>query len=401
MKSYDVAVIGGGLIGLCCARWLSKEGLRVVLLERHRVGREASSAAAGMLAPHFEAPMNPQLFLLGLQSLRLFPDLSEGLFEETGIDVGYDRHGTLALYFDSEEFAQSKSKHRWQVDMGAQLQWLTREEVLRQESTISDELVGALYIPNDHQVDNCELVRALLEALIQSGVHIYEDHPVTEVLVEDGRVIGVRSESEKFASRWVINAAGCWAGDIVPQVWTPVRPVRGQMVALDMRGIAHIRHVLHAHRIYLVPRRNGHLLVGATVEEAGFENKTTVGGIAALLTQVVKISAKMREMPVVATWSGLRPGSRDDLPMLGPTEIEGYLLATGHFRNGILLAPITAQLLRDYIVSEEISELVKPFLVERFTRANDDGGSNQWSGAQISRAHERRRNSASLEYRTS
>lgn len=344
------------------------EGAKVTIVEKEQIGREASWAAAGILAPHHQTPVNPQFFLLGLKSLQMYHELTQQLFTQTEINVGYDVHGALAVFYENKKFEDSKEQLRWQIEMGSHLTWLSRQEVLAKEPDLAEDTVGAIWIPGDHQVDNRALLDVLVQSLIQSGVEMYEKHAVTELIIENNKVSGVKTAQEEFFADWVINAAGCWAGEIaVSDLFRPpVRPIRGELLALDMSGIAHFEHVIYANQVYLVPRKDGRLIVGATSEDVGFANTTTARGIHNLLERAMVISAKIGDMPVKSVWSGLRPGTKDHLPILGPTSLAGYLLATGHYRNGILLAPITAKLISDYVRTKEIPDLMRPFLLERF-----------------------------------
>ncbi|MFQ5710126.1 MAG: glycine oxidase ThiO [bacterium] len=369
MQTSDVVIIGGGLIGLCCARWLCRAGFRVVLLERDTVGKQASWAAAGMLAPHFESPAHPPFYSLCLKGLEMYQEFSRELFSETGIRVGYRNLGALALFFEEGEIEDSRARLQWFNNRGADLAWLSQKEVLEREPELSRHILKGQWIPKDHQINNRQLLLALTRALIQDGVEIYEKQPVTDFLIQENKVKGVQTHLGAFYAGWVVNAAGCWAGRIdlnVEGARFSLQPLKGQMVALDMRGIANFKHVIHGNSVYLVPRESGHLLLGATEEEAGFDNHTTVAGIQDLLTRAMTLSPKIDQMPILSTWSGLRPCSQDRLPILGPTPLHGYLIAAGHFRNGILLAPITAKLIAEFVLSGHVPELMQPFLLQRF-----------------------------------
>jgi len=364
MTQPDVLIIGGGIIGCSLALELCREKLRVVVVERGRPGEEASWAAAGMLAPTSEHADVPALAGLAATSASLYASWVEELHHLSGLEVGYSREGTLLVAL-SEEEAQSLSS----VQAGERL---SSEQARRLEPVLSDQILASTYLPGDHYVDNRRLLEAVLEAATRCGVEVRSASLVTELKVEAGRASAVRlADGVTLAAAAVVNAAGCWASQLpeVGERLTPTRPIRGQMVMLghpETSAGRLLHHVVRSPRAYIVPRADGHLLIGSTMEDAGYEKKITASGIAGLLAGGIEIAPALASLPFVEAWAGLRPDSPDHLPILGATDIERYYVATGHFRNGILLAPITAKLLRETILGESPSLPLEAFSPLRF-----------------------------------
>lgn len=347
--STDVVVIGAGIMGCALAWRLRERGLHVTLVERGIPGAEASSAAAGILAPQAEAE-GPGPFLdLALRSRALYPRWVSELQEQTGIDVGYRREGTLVLARTAEELAALQAQGTWQRGYGLKAEVLAPAE-LRALAPALSPAPGALFLPDDHQLEAPVLARALSQAAAQAGARFVRAY-VQRVLRDGNRAIGVALEGERLYARSVVVAAGSWSALIegagVPE--RAVRPMRGQMLELDTRPPL-LRHVVFGHGSggaagYLVPRRDGRLLVGSTMELVGFRKEVTVAGLSRLLRLCEELCPALAEAEVQRTWAGFRPYTEDALPLLGRTPIEGLYLCTGHFRNGILLAPISAEAL--------------------------------------------------------
>lgn len=367
----DVIVVGGGIIGLSIAWFLAKSKVAVTVLERGEPGREASWAAAGMLAPQGESQAGAFLDLC-LKGLDLYPDFADRLRQETGVDVEYRAEGALRVALDDAEAEELQRWYDGQQRAGLPVVWLGPEEARRREPHLSPDVRAAVYIPRDHQVENRRMILALLLAAGRAGARIEAGVEAVGVVVEKGRAVGVETPSGRLKAGAIVNAAGCWAGllgGVEASLRPPVRPVRGQMFDLAMDPAAPFRCVVFSSRTaYLVPRYDGRLLVGATVEEAGYRKAVTAEGLQGLLARALHIAPVVRDYPFLSAWAGLRPGTPDGLPILGPTPVEGLLLATGHYRNGILLAPITAQIIGDLIVQGESPIDLTPFRIERLNR---------------------------------
>ena len=367
MSLPDVLVVGGGVIGCAIARRLALRGARVTLLERDEPGAHASWAAAGMLSPLAEADEPGPFLDLLLDSRALFPALADELARETGIGIAYRTEGTLLVALTAADEATLDRRHGWQAAAALPVERLGAAEALRLEPALAAETRGALLFPGDHQVDNRLLARALAAAASAAGAELRVGTEVKRVIVEGGRAAGVATAGGgRLGAGAVVVAAGSWAGAIegLPRP-LPVFPVHGQLLALGAVPPP-FRHVVHSPRVYLVPRAGGRVIAGATVERVGFEKAVTAGGMLSLLAPALEVVPALRDAPLVESWSGLRPGSPDGLPILGPDpEVPGLFHATGHYRNGILLAPVTADLLAEAVLGAPSPRLA-PFSLARF-----------------------------------
>jgi glycine oxidase len=287
--------------------------------------------------------------------------------------VDLRQEGTLAVALTRDDVGQLRFNYDFQRQLGIRLEWLSGAEVRRREPYLHPNVVAGVFSPDDHQVDNRKAVAALRSAFIAAGGRLHEHAAVDAVDMAGGRVAGVQVGAERHAAEVVVLAAGAWSSAIagLPAPARPaVRPIKGQVLALRMDPAAPLlRHVLWAPKAYLVPRRDGRLLVGATAEERGFDTTITAGGIFALLDGAWRVLPGIEELPIDEMWVGFRPGSRDDAPVLGPCAVEGLVLATGHHRNGILLTPVTADAVARYILSGELDEAIRPFGIDRFAVA--------------------------------
>jgi glycine oxidase len=374
-KGSDVAVIGAGVIGLSIAWRLAQRGLSVTVFDRGRAGEGASHAAAGMLAACAEIePSEERLLTLNRASQALWPDFAAELEAASGETVDLRQEGTLNVALTADEAARLKQHLVLQEKLKLPVSWLSAAEVRRREPALAPGVVGAIASPEDHQVDNRKLARALTIAASAAGVRLVEEMAVTALVVADGRVTGIETAAGLHPAGTVVLAAGAWsrALDGVPaEARPPVRPVKGQMLALGMDPAAPlISHVVWAPGVYLVPRRDGRLILGATVEEKGFDQAITAGGLLSLLHAAWRAVPAIEELPVIETWVGHRPGSRDDAPVLGPGPLAGLVYATGHHRNGILLTPITAKVISDFIIEGRLDPVAEPFRLTRFTAAS-------------------------------
>ena len=353
--SADVVIVGGGVIGLTIARALALRGVRdVCLVERGNLGTEASWAAAGMLLPQVEADSQDAFFELACKSRDLYPAFAAALREETGIDVELDTTGTLYLALTEHDHEEIEKRYEWQTRAGLAVECLSAAEARELEPCISESTLGALRFPKDIQVENRRLLSALANSVKKLGVTITTQTSVAAVLLEGNRVHGVQTARGTISSATVVIAAGSWSSFIEPRPPIPtIEPVRGQMVCLEAKPQL-TRHVIYSPRGYLVPRQDGRLLAGSTSEHAGFAKCVTAGGIASVLRNALEISPAIADLPLADTWAGLRPHAPDGLPVLGPCgEIDGLFCATGHYRNGILLAPLTGELISEAIVSSQ------------------------------------------------
>ena len=357
----DVAVIGGGLVGLATAYELAKRGAAVTIYERGEPARAASWAGAGMLAP-FSESTDPALFALCRQSLAAYPGVVAELHERTGIDSRFRRNGTLHVALDESDVARLRVRETAVRVAGGDVALLARDDVLAREPFVAKHVAGGLLVANEGQVDNRRLGRALVAAARGCGVR-FERVDEIAVACDERRVRGVRTPQGCAAVSTVVNATGAWAGQLagVPApVRVPIRPVAGEMFALALPAGA-IRTQLWHRACYVVPRDDGRLLVGATAVERGFDVRVTASGLHELLDAALSFAPALASFAVVETWAGLRPATPDGRPYIGATALEGYVVACGHHRNGILLAPETGRLVAELIVSGSEPPLLLPF----------------------------------------
>ena len=371
-----VVIIGAGVIGLSIARRLAPRAT-VTVFDRGKAGAGASHAAAGMLAACCEAePGEEALVALGRESQSRWPAFATDLARATGIDVDLRTEGTLVLALTADDQATIAHNLEFQRQLDLPLEWLPAAATRAREPRLAGKIAGALFSPEDHQVDNRKLAHGLRIATERAGAEIREHQPVRQLLVQGRQVRGVvLDDGTSVPADAVVLAAGAWSrgiGGLPPDQRPPVRPIKGQMLALRMDPAAPLlSHVLWAPGVYLVPRRDGRLIVGATVEEKGFDETVTAGGLLTLLEAAWRAIPAVEELPVDEIWVGHRPGSRDDAPILGPGPLDGLFYATGHYRNGILLAPVTADAMARLILDDVVEPAIKLFGLERFlpTRA--------------------------------
>ena len=364
-------MIGAGVIGLGIAWRLAQAGCAVTVFDRGEAGHGASWAAAGMLAAAVETePGEEPLLPLALESQLLWIDFARELEAAAGISVNYRDEGTLVVALNRDDAAQLHHSYEFQKGLVLDLHWLSAAEARQREPHLKPGIAAAVWSPRDHQVENRDLGRALAIAARGAGVELVEHCAVREVLFKGGRATGVVTERGQEPVDVVVLAAGAWSREIggIPAAYLPpVRPIKGQMLALQMDPAAPLlRHVVWLPRAYLAPRNDGRLLIGATVEERGFDNRLTAGGMLALLEGAWRAVPSIEELPIAETWVGFRPGSRDDAPMLGPSGIDGLVVATGHHRNGILLTPVTAAVISAFVLTGRMPEMARPFSPERF-----------------------------------
>lgn len=371
-SKLQTVIIGGGVCGLVIGWQLANAGQRVTLLERGRCGQAATHAAAGMLAAVAECePGEEQLLQLTRWAQELWPSFLERLEAASGLRPEYREEGTLVVALNRDEVDRLRFRHDFQAALGLPLQWLDGRDVRQREPHLRQTAAAAIYSPEDHQVDNRQLAESLKRAFLNAGGDLREETEVTgldcpeeapkRIFIANGEVLEADS---------LVLAAGAWTRGLpgLPDAAKPpVRPLKGQSLALQMDPEAPLlEHVLWTEQIYCVPRRDGRLIIGATVEERGFDDSVTAGGLYALIEGARRALPGIEDLPVIESWSGFRPGCRDDAPVLGATSVPGLYLATGHHRNGILLAPVTGLCLAEQILTGEMPERARPFSLARF-----------------------------------
>jgi glycine oxidase len=366
-----VVVIGAGICGLGIGWRLAEAGCRVDVFERDTAGRAASWAAAGMLAARVEAePGEEALLALNLASQRAWPDFATTLQAASDIDLGYRNEGTLVVAARRDDVAELRHNFEFQRGLGLEIDWLSGGQARRLEPHLAPAVSAGVLSEQDHQVDNRQLTRALQIAFLRAGGRLHENAPVESVDVAAGRVRGVRVDGRLISADVVLLAAGAWSYDIdglPPSARPPVRPLKGQVISLRMDPRAPIvARVLWGPGIYIVPRRDGTLILGATVEDKGFDSNLTAGGIHRLLEAAWEILPQIEELPIGEMWVGFRPTSRDDAPILGPTPVAGLVVATGHHRNGVLLAPLTIDAVSGFVLDGTLDPAIEPFGIDRF-----------------------------------
>ena len=364
-----VIVVGGGIIGCATAFELAKAGCAVTLFERDTPGAEASGAAAGFLSALADTHVTHYSHL-ALASWRLFPAVAAELHERTGIDVEYVTRGTIHPLVDAADVQRAEARSKFSTSRDLGIETWDAAELRSHEPALSADVRGAMFVRGDHWINNERLTIAYAQAAVGAGAVIRAGTAVNRVIVDDGYARGVVAGGERLEADRVVLAAGAWTGELVASFGArlPLEPRRGQMVAL-----AHVppvlRHCVHFNDLYLVPRPSGELLVGATVERAGFQRAVTAAAIAELLGKATALVPALGALPITRTWYGFRPWATDGLPVIGPWPgVENLVIATGHYRNGILLAPITARLMTAWILEGRPTLAIDEFLPDRFVK---------------------------------
>lgn len=360
MKSWDAIVIGAGIIGLSLAIELNKQGLRVLIVEKGEPGREASWAAGGMLAD-FPLEMPPALLELARTSARMYPEFVHELEDESGLKIDLRAEGTLLFV---EQAVDSISIEGYPEAHGSAERWQELEPALRGSAVAAQGLVG-IYL-SERCVDPRDLTSAALAAARHRQIDFSSGDQVLEVEVSDGRACGVRTNKTRFAAGMVVNCAGAWAGQVGPHPF-PTRPVKGQMLCVVLPEKEMVRHVIRTPEVYLIPRSDGRMLIGATAEEAGFDKQVVPETILKLRQAAIDLVPRLSEARILESWAGLRPGTPDKLPILGSTGTPGYFVATGHFRDGILLAPVTAGVMSRCMVGQSTQLDLTKLSANRFS----------------------------------
>ncbi|XHM66943.1 glycine oxidase ThiO [Streptomyces nigra] len=380
-RTSDVLVVGGGIIGLVTAWRAAQRGFATAVVDPEP-GGGAARVAAGMLAAVTELHYGEQTLLgLNLDSARRYPDFAAELGDLTGHALGYRRCGTLAVALDADDRAHLRELHALQSRSGLDSEWLTGRECRRLEPMLAPGVRGGLRVDGDHQIDPRRLTGALLAACERAGVTFHRTWAERLDVAAD-RATGVTTtDGTRLAADRVVLAAGSLSGRLagVPDaVRPPVRPVKGQVLRLTVpKGLAPflsrtVRAVVRGSQVYLVPRENGELVVGATSEELGWDTTVTAGGVYELLRDAHELVPGITELPLTETRAGLRPASPDNAPLLGPTALDGLLLATGHGRNGVLLAPVTGDVLAHVLTSGELPDVARDFTPLRFAAVREE-----------------------------
>ncbi len=370
--AVDVAVAGAGVIGLSIAWRLALRGLSVAVFERAAAGAGASLAASGMLAAAAEhEPGCHDLLALALESQRQWSLFRADLEAQSGLSIDFREDGTLVVALGRDEVERLRFRHDLHRRCGLATRWLGGPDVRGLEPALRPSVAAGLHCADDHQVDPRLVMAALRAACLGAGVRLFEQCAVAGVDLEGGRACGLVMARGACRASAVVVTAGAWTGDLVPPALkVPVRPLKGQSLALRTTpDTGTLAHIVWTEQIHMAPKSDGRLIVGATVEERGFDDTITAGGVYALLEGARRAFPAIEEMAIDAVWTGFRPSSIDDAPILGATPLEGLVLATGHHRNGYLLAPATAFAVESLIADGALPDVAQPFGLARFDRA--------------------------------
>ncbi len=374
MKTTDVVIVGAGLIGVAAALQLRAKGLTVVVVDRQEPGREASSAAAGMLAPGPDNPSSLPLVPLGKASLALYPEFVAHIERASGKTTGFAQKGALELFFGDEGEPECDRFIAEQKELGLRAEKLSGNELLRMEPSAALRAVAAAWLSEEGIVNPLLLIDAAVTAAKIEGVEVWPNCGVSGLIRDGNRCTGVVTAAGPISSSRVVIAAGCFSRAVDNAIarYAPTIPVRGQMLALRTAGNAgasvKLHHVLRSTNGYLVPHEDGRILAGSTLEPAANAKVVTPGGMRKITGAAIEIAPALQTAEIVESWAGLRPGTPDGLPVLGLTDIEGLIIATGHYRNGILLAPITAKLVEQWVLGIEGKHGVSAFSPMRFAQ---------------------------------
>ncbi|MEO6588130.1 MAG: glycine oxidase ThiO [Pyrinomonadaceae bacterium] len=365
----EVSIIGGGVIGLSIARELCKKGFnKITIIEKGIIGKESSYAAAGMLAVQAETNQPDAFFEFCNESNKLYPNFSQELFNETGVDIELDREGTLYLAFNERDEKELRARYGWQKKAGLTVEKLSAVETHKLEPFVSPEIRGSLYFPNDWQVENRKLIQALEKYAEFKNIEIRENTEIKTLLIENGKIIGAETDTEKFHAEIVVLTTGAWTSLIKGAKFAlpEVKPIRGQIIEFQTAKRL-FQKVIYSPRGYLVPRADGRILVGATVEDTGFDKTISDAAADFLRENAQEIAPNLINLVIHDQRVGLRPFAADGLPILGQIEnVENLFIATAHYRNGILLAPMTAKFLAEKIADNKDSEYLDKFSSRRF-----------------------------------
>jgi glycine oxidase len=366
-KSWDVIMVGGGIIGISIAWRLAQKNVKVLVVDRQEPGREASFASAGMLAPYTEAEEDTPLLRLAIASREIYPDFLREIESETGRSAHYRDDGALFLAHGDHEAQLLSSRYDWQRRMGFAVERLTGNAIQSADPALSPEIKMALFYPGDHQLDNRALVDALLAGIRKKGVEVRASRPVQKLLKQGNVITGVEAGGEKLVAKMTVLTAGAWSplienstGEVLP-----VYPTRGQIIAVRAPRPV-LKHTLRYEGGYVAVFPDSRLLLGGTMEDVGYSKANTAEAMHRMFTRAIGFVPSLGSCEFVEAWSGLRPNTKDHLPILGRSSCDGLVYATGHFRNGMLLAPITAKVMSELILEGRSPIDLEPFRVGRF-----------------------------------
>jgi glycine oxidase len=356
MSTYDAVIAGGGLIGASIALELAEAGMKVGLYDAREPGREASWASAGMLSP---APENPGMIPfvpMSLASVALYPEFIRKVEQLTGMDAGYRKDGALDVILEGDAQKELSTIIALQHGVGLRAEALSAEQARELEPALTEEMQAAVLRPDEASLDARVFTEAVLEAARRKGVQIFAGNGAKALWKEGRKCRGLVLERGQTEAKWTIIAAGCFSARIEGvEPYAPVFPAKGQMLALRCESVE-IQRVLWLEHTYLVPRNDGRIIAGSTIERTGFDHDVTAGGMKKILSEALQLVPGLEKGRIEETWAGLRPDSPDHLPIIGPTDVEGLMIATGHFRSGVLLAPVTARLIREWVTKQSVSE---------------------------------------------
>ena len=368
-NSFDVAIIGGGINGSSIAYQLAKLGKKVIIIEKERLACEASGAAAGMLAAQAEIEQDGPLFQLALKSQAMFSTLASELFEYTGIDIEFVHKGMLKIAETEEIALEVKKQVTFQRNWDPTIKWLDAKEIREIEPALSPSVSGGMYLPNDGHVQPAKLTQAFAKAAVYFGAVIRENTEVLSFINENGQVKGVKTTNGVIHCEQVVIATGAWAAKLMREsgLDISVYPVKGECFSIRTEMPIINTTIFSDKRCYLVPKRNGEIYIGATMIENTFDKKVTPGGMATLIERATQLVPQIKDAPWERVWAGIRPQTGDGLPYMGEhPSWKGLFVAAGHFRNGILLSPMTGKLVADLVAGRLLDEsFLSPFTLDR------------------------------------
>jgi len=368
-----ILIIGGGIIGLSIAWRLIGIGKKVIIIDKKNLGKEASWAAAGMLSGRLDLkPCEKKLLPIFEKSHLAWPKFAEELENKSGKSIGYKKEGTLRVACDLHEEKKLKNNYDFLKNNKVNITWLSGDKIRDKEPYVSNNVLSGFFSPDDHHVNNRYILDALITILKKNKNNCIfkENTEVEKIITNKNQVIGVKTNNEIIKTKEIIVCSGAWTSKIknIEIKEVPIRPVKGQMVCLKVpKNISLLKHILWRENVYLVPRNNSDLIIGATEEEMGYDKSLTVGGIYNLLKIARELLPAIEDLSIVESWSGLRPTSRDDAPIIGPSKkLKGLIYATGHHKNGILLAPLTSSIIKNYYLNGNIGNDFNNFEPGRF-----------------------------------